>query len=149
MRYSSCRTKSWGQELNFHPHIHCIVSGGGLTKDLKLKKCGDKFFIPVKVMASKFRGKFLAALQSLYASGRLAFSSSCEKLQNPHVWNEFRDSLYRKEWCPYIKETFNGSGNAIEYLGRYTHRIAITNARIRSADGAQVTFSAKDYRRRI
>jgi hypothetical protein len=74
------------------------------------------------------------------------FSSSCEKLRSPHAWNEFRDQLYRKEWCPYIKETFNGSGNAIEYLGRYTHRIAITNARIRSVSETHVTFSAKDYK---
>jgi hypothetical protein len=137
---------TWGQKLNFHPHIHCIVSGGGLSKDLKLKQSGGKFFIPVKVMASKLRGKFLTGLQTLYDSGRLVFSSSCAELQNLHVWNQFRDSLYRREWCPYIKETFNGFGNAIEYLGRYTHRIAITNTRIRSVNETHVTFSAKDYK---
>lgn len=137
---------TWGQQLNFHPHIHCIVSGGGLTRGLELKTCGGQFFLPVKVMASKFRGKFLAGVQNLYASGSLAFSSSCRELQTSHAWNEFRDSLYRKEWCPYIKETFNGSGNAIEYLGRYTHRIAVTNTRIRSVSETHVTFSAKDYK---
>ena len=137
---------TWGQTLNFHPHIHCIVSGGGLSDDHKLRKCGEKFFIPVHVMAKMFRGKFLAYLQKYYAAEKLAFSSSCTELQNSYSWNEFRDSLYKKDWCPYIKETFNGFGNAIEYLGRYTHRIAITNTRIQSVTESQVTFSARDYR---
>lgn len=137
---------TWGQELNFHPHIHCIVSGGGLTKDRKLKKCGPHFFIPAKVLASKFRGKFLACLQAYYENGKLHFSGSCKNLQNSCSWNELRDSLYRKQWCPNIRETFNGFGNAIEYLGRYTHRIAITNARILKVDETNVTFWAKDYK---
>lgn len=71
------------------------------------------------------------------------FSSSCEKLRNSYEWSEFRDNLYRKEWCPYIKETFNGFGNAIEYLGRYTHKVAISNSRILSVDDRKVTFSAR------
>ena len=137
---------TWGQALNFHPHIHCIISGGGLTKDWKLKKCGSHFFIPAKVLASKFRGKFLSYLQEYYKDGRLCFSDSCKHLQNRYVWNELRDSLYRKQWCPNIKETFNGFGNAIEYLGRYTHRIAITNTRILNVNETNVTFSAKDYK---
>lgn len=137
---------TWGQTLNFHPHIHCIVSGGGLSVDNKLRKCGDKFFVPVRVMAAKFRGKFLSCLQKYYTSGKFAFSSSCTKLRNSYCWSEFRDDLYNKDWCPYIKETFNGFGNAIEYLGRYTHRIAITNTRIQSVTGSQVSFSARDYR---
>ena len=137
---------TWGQTLNFHPHIHCIVSGGGLSDDHKLRKCGEKFFIPVHVMAKMFRGKFLAYLQKYYAAEKLAFSSSCTELQNSYSWNEFRDSLYKKDWCPYIIETFNGFGNAIEYLGRYTHRIAITNTRIQSVTESQVTFSARNYR---
>ena len=137
---------TWGQTLNFHPHIHCIVSGGGLSDEHKLRKCGDKFFIPIHVMAKMFRSKFLAYLQKYYAAEKLAFSSSCAELRNSYSWNEFRDSLYKKDWCPYIKETFNGFGNAIEYLGRYTHRIAITNTRIQSVTESQVTFSARDYK---
>ena len=137
---------TWGQTLNFHPHIHCIVSGGGLSADQKLRKCGDSFFIPVRVMASKFRGKFLAYLQKYYTAEKLTFSSSCTELRNSYSWNTFRDSLYKKDWCPYIKETFNGFGNAIEYLGRYTHRIAITNTRIQSVTKTQVSFSARDYK---
>ena len=137
---------TWGQELNFHPHIHCIISGGGLSPDRKLRKCGNSFFIPVKVLAAKFRGKFLDHLQKLYKKEKLIFSSSCSSLKNHYEWNEFKDRLYKKEWCPYIKETFNGFGNAIEYLGRYTHRIAITNSRIKEVTDTTVTFSARDYK---
>lgn len=137
---------TWGQTLNFHPHIHCIVSGGGLSVDNKLRKCGEKFFIPVHVMAKVFRGKFLFYLQKHYDSGKLVLSSSCAGLRNSYSWNKFRDALYKTDWCPYIKETFNGFGNAIEYLGRYTHRIAITNTRIQSVTETQVSFSARDYK---
>lgn len=137
---------TWGQELNFHPHIHCIISGGGLSADKKLRKCGRSFFIPVKVLAAKFRGKFLDNLQKLHTKEKLVFSSSCSFLKNHYEWNEFKDRLYKKEWCPYIKETFNGFGNAIEYLGRYTHRIAITNSRIKEVTDTMVTFSARDYK---
>lgn len=136
---------TWGQELNFHPHIHCIVAGAGLTKAKQFKRSSKKFFIPVKVLASKFCGKFLAKLQELYATNKLSFSS-CKELRNSYTWAEFRDSLYRKQWVPFIKETFNGFGNAIDYLGRYTHRIAISNSRIKLVTDTHVTFSAKDYR---
>lgn len=135
-----------GEKLNFHPHIHCIVSGAGLTKTKQFKRSSKGFFIPVKVLASKFRGKFLAKLNGLYISNKLAFTSSCEELRNSYNWNEFKDSLYTKQWIPFIKETFNGFGNAIDYLGRYTHRVAISNSRIKSVTNTHVTFSAKDYR---
>lgn len=137
---------TWGQELNFHPHIHCIVSGGGLTPDRKLKTCGKGFLFPAKVLASKFRGKFLALLDQYFQEERLLFSSSCEHLSDPDSWCEFRQVLYNTTWCPDIRETFNGFGNAIEYLGRYTHRIAITNSRIQRVTADQVTFTAKDYK---
>ena len=136
---------TWGQELNFHPHIHCIVSGGGLTPDRKLKSSDKGFFVPVKVMAPVFRGKLLSCLDDCYKAGRLVFSS-CRKLQNSYEWQELRNRLYKKTWCPDIRETFNGFGNAIEYLGRYTHRIAISNSRILKVTKAQVTFTAKDYK---
>lgn len=137
---------TWGQTLNFHPHIHCIVTGGGLTKDLKLKTSSEDFFIPVRVLGSKFRGKFLAYMESYHRQEKLSFSSSCSGLRNSYTWSGFRDSLYKKDWCPYIKETFNGFGNAIEYLGRYTHRIAITNTRVQSVTLEEVSFSARDYK---
>ncbi len=134
---------TWNQELSYHVHMHCIVSGGGLTKDHRIRLSSGKFFIPVRVLRDKFKGKFMACLSSLYGTGSLVFSSSCKKLRNSYEWSGFTQSLYAKDWCPYIKETFNGFGNAIEYLGRYTHRIAISNSRILSVSQDSVTFSAR------
>lgn len=134
---------TWNQELDYHVHMHCIISGGGLTTDHKIRRSQANFFIPVQVLRDKFKGKFLAGLQTFYEKGELAFSSSCKTLQNSYQWSELRNSLYKKNWCPYIKETFNGFGNAIEYLGRYTHKIAISNSRILSVDEQEVTFSAR------
>lgn len=137
---------TWGQNLNYHPHIHCIVSGAGLTKDRKLRHSRKNFFIPIKVLRNKFRGKFLALLKQFYKENSLLFSKSCHNLQNQKNWNSFINTLYEKDWVPYIKETFNGNGNAIDYLGRYTHKIAISNSRIKEVTESAVTFFAKDYR---
>lgn len=134
---------TWNQELDYHVHMHCIISGGGLTKDKKIRKSSKKFFIPTEVLRDKFKGKYMAHLTSLYKNGSLNFSSSCEFLRNSYHWKEWKNKLYDKDWCPYIKETFNGFGNAIEYLGRYTHKIAISNNRILSVTEDEVTFSAR------
>lgn len=123
--------------------MHCIVSGGGLTADQKIRKSKGKFFIPIKVLRDKFKGKYLAYLHSYYQDGLLSFSSACNGLKNSYNWKEFKNKLYAIGWCPYIKETFNGFGNAIEYLGKYTHKIAISNSRIISVSEDQVTFSAR------
>lgn len=123
--------------------MHCIVSGGGLTKDGKIRKSSKNFFIRTEVLRDKFKGKYMAHLSALYENGSLFFSSSCEKLRNSYHWKEWKNNLYEKDWCPYIKETFNGFGNAIEYLGRYTHKIAISNSRILSVSEDKVTFSAR------
>ena len=136
---------TWGQDLHFHPHVHCIISGAGLTSDMKLVHGKTRFLIPVKVLGAKFKGKFLAALEQFYRSGTITLPDNCKHLRNSYEWNSFRDSLYKKDWCPYIKETFNGFGNAIDYLGRYTHRIAISNGRIEVVDDNTVTFRARDY----
>lgn len=134
---------TWNQELLYHVHMHCIISGGGLTKEHKIRKSSRRFFIPVKVLRDKFKGKFMAQLSSLYKNGNLVFSSSCKELRDPSSWNQWKNRLYEKDWCPYIKQTFNGFGNAIEYLGRYTHRIAISNSRILDLSQDKVTFSAR------
>lgn len=134
---------TWNQELDYHVHMHCIISGGGLTKDQKLRKSSSKFFIPTGVLRDKFKGKYLALLQRLYENGSLSFSSSCENLKEVSVWKKWKNDLYEKDWCPYIKKTFNGFGNAIEYLGRYTHKIAISNSRILDLTSDTVTFSAR------
>ena len=134
---------TWNQELDYHVHMHCIVSGGGITRDLKLRKSKGKFFIPVFVLRDKFKGKYMACLKKLYTADSFSFSKSCSDLQDAGNWNTFCHSLYNKDWCPYIKETFHGFGNALEYLGKYTHKIAISNRRIISVDRQNTIFSAR------
>ena len=92
------------------------------------------------------KGKFLAELNSLYLSGGLTFPDPCKKWAGLYEWKAFRDHLYKKDWCPFIKKTFNGFGNAIEYLGRYTHKIAISNSRLLSVTESHVSFSARARR---
>lgn len=134
---------TWNQELDYHVHMHCIISGGGLTKAKKLRTAKGKFFIPVEVLRDKFKGKYLSILNDYYQNDTLTFSSSCQKLRNSYEWKEFKNRLYEKDWCPFIKETFNGFGNAIEYLGRYTHKIAISNNRVLSVTQEETTFTAR------
>jgi len=117
---------TWGQNLMYHPHIHCIVSGGGLTKDGKWQPSRKKFFIPAKVLSHKFRGKFLYFMKQ----AGLPFDSC----------------LYRDEWVVYCKPPFKNASKVIEYLGRYTHRVAISNHRILTLKDGMVTFSWRDYR---
>lgn len=115
-----------------------------MTPDKKFVKSSHDFFIPVKVLGKKFRGKFLHHLNLLYEKKKLDVADN--KYQNSYQWSEFRDQLYKKVWIPFIKETFNGFGNAIEYLGRYTHRIAISNSRITKVTDTEVSFTATDYK---
>ena len=134
---------TWNQELDYHVHVHCIVSGGGITPDQKLRIAKGKFFIPVHVLRDKFRGKYLFWLEKYHADGKLVIPESVRALSVPAEWNVFRDRLYRTQWCPFIKQTFNGFGNAIEYLGRYTHKIAISNGRLISVSGEETSFWAR------
>lgn len=134
---------TWNQEIGYHVHMHCIVSGGGLTEDGRIRKSSKSFFIRTEVLRDKFKGKYMAHLSSLYERGSLVFSSACQKLRNSYNWKEWKNNLYEKDWCPYIKETFNGFGNAVEYLGRYTHKIAISNSRILNLTEETVTFCAR------
>lgn len=135
---------TWNQQLLFHPHIHAVVSGGGLTDrgTLKTLKRGN-FFIPESVLSAKFRGKFLAGLQQEYLSGKLVFPRTMERLSSADAWSSFRNGLYGKKWVAHVKETFNGRGNAIEYLGRYANKVAITDSRILSVSEDEVTFTVR------
>lgn len=137
---------TWTQTLEYHPHIHCIVSGAGLSRDMKLKKASSHFFIPVKAMMKMFRGIFLDTLKTYYRLGQLYIPDSCDELRQPDLFHYFIDMLYETDWCPFVKETFNGFGNAIDYLGRYTHRIAISNSRIIDVTDTHVTFWYRDRR---
>ena len=124
---------TWGQTMTLHPHLHCIVPGGGLTKQGKWKqaKSDGRYLFSVKAMSKVFRGKFMALLKE-----RLP------EEMNPGLVNE----LYKKDWVVYAKRPFSGPGSVVEYLGRYTHKIAISNHRIKNVEDAKVTFSYKDYR---
>lgn len=137
---------TWGQSLSYHPHLHCIVLGGGLTKDLKFLTSKDDFLFPVRVVSRLFRGKFLDALRILYKNNSLTFAGESAQYKNSYNFKELLSTLYKKEWVPHIKETFKGAANVIEYLGRYTHRIAISNARILNITPKCITFRVKDYK---
>lgn len=137
---------TWGQRLNLHPHLHTMISGGGLNPSGNFVETRHKgFIIPVEVIGKMFRGKYMAALKKLGKQGKLAFSGNCQKLQNRYNWKEFVDCLYGKTWYPFVKETFNGSGNAVEYLARYAYRTAISNSRIDTVTDKEVTFRYTDY----
>ena len=136
---------TWGQQLNFHPHVHVCISGGGLTpagQFVETRKNG--FFLPEAVVAKAFQGRFLCALKKLHDEGELSCSGASE-LEDPVKWQAFIDTLFAQRWLPFIKETFNGCGNAIRYLARYSYRTAISNSRIVSVEKNTVTFRYKDY----
>jgi len=137
---------TWGQQLSFHPHVHCIVSGGGIATNAagiywkEVKKNDWRFLFPVKAMNKVFRGKFLEGLKSLLASRHVAAP----------LHNDIKSlicQLYEKDWIVYAKAPFGGPQQVIEYLGRYTHKVAIGNHRIQSVDehAGTVTFGYKDY----
>ncbi len=137
---------TWGQNLMYHPHIHCVVPSAGLTVRGLLVQGSKKFFIPVKVLSRKFRGKFLDMLNQAFKSGILQFHGSAAYLKDKQQFYQLRDSLHRREWVVYTKRSFSGPAAVIEYLGRYTHRIAISNNRILKLENGKVTFKWRDYR---
>jgi len=137
---------TWGQNLMDHPHIHCVVTGGGLSLDgNRWISCRKRFFIPVRVISALFRGKFLAYLKSAFESGDLIFPGGIGDLGEPHVFERLRKQLYYKKWVVYCKPPFDGVEGVLQYLGRYTHRIAISNNRIITAEDGTVTFRWRDY----
>ena len=133
---------TWGQNLMHHPHVHCIVPGGGLDPYGKWVNSRKKFFIPVKVLSRKFRGKFLYYLKR----AGLEYHGSISYLNDKPLFNSLVSSLYQKEWVVYCKPPFKNAGHVIEYLGRYTHRVAISNNRILKLENGIVTFKWRDYR---
>ena len=137
---------TWGQNLMDHPHVHCVVTGGGLsTAGNSWVSCRQRFFIPVRVMSALFRGKFLARLKDTFESGELIFPGGIGHLKEPHVFESFRKQFYHKNWVVYCKPPFDGVGGVLQYLGRYTHRIAISNNRILNLQDGHVTFRWRDY----
>lgn len=135
---------TWGQNLNYHPHIHQIIPGGVITPDLKWRKSSDKFLLPVKIVGKVFRGKFLFYLKQAYS--KLKFYGDVQYLYNPESFYALVDTLCRKNWVVYSKAPFKSASHMLSYLGRYTHRIAISNNRIISCENGVVTFNWRDYK---
>ena len=141
-----CILHTWGSKLNYHPHLHTIVLGGGLDRNNRWKDKGRSFFLPVKVMSAVFKKYYLEELKCLHDAGKLVYTGTASKLQNSYSFKELLNSLYGADWIVYTKETFAGAQEVFRYLGKYTHRIAISNHRIVSCDDENVTFMAKDYK---
>jgi hypothetical protein len=137
---------TWGQNLMHHPHIHCIVPGGGLSSIGKWVNSRKKFFIPVKVLSRKLRGKFLYYLKQLYGQNKLEFHGSQTYLSDHKEFEKLLSTLYGKEWIVYCKPPFKNAVCVVEYLGRYTHRVAISNNRIVSLEKDTVSFKWRDYK---
>jgi hypothetical protein len=138
---------SWGQNLHFHPHLHCVVPGGGLSPDHERWIRGRrKFLVPVRVLGGLFRRLFLEALEKAHASGQLQFFGHLEPLSDPQAFARFLAPLKKIKWVVYAKAPFGGPPQVLEYLGRYTHRVAISNRRLLALEDGQVSFAWKDYR---
>jgi len=135
---------TWTQCLDFHPHIHVIILAGGLTDHLKWRSSSRKFFISVKVLGEKFRGKFLHHLRQYYSENKLNFYGDFREFENPEAFSSLVKTCYKKSWYVYSKRPFSGPQAVIEYLGRYTHRVAISNNRLQTMDANTVTFKYRD-----
>jgi len=137
---------TWGQNILFHPHLHCVVTGGGLSADgQRWISARSGYFLPVDVLGALFRGKFLAGLKRAYQTGQLQLTGSVQPLADPRVFGKLFGQLYRKKWVVYAKRPFGGAKQVYRYLGRYTHRVAISNSRIVSLKDDRVRFRYKDY----
>jgi Putative transposase/Transposase zinc-binding domain len=137
---------TWGQNLLLHPHLHCVVPAGGLAPDHKRWIHPKyRFFLPVKVLSRVFRGKFVQALRRAFRQNKLRFSGAATELSTPKRFAAFLRNLFRQDWIVYAKPAFGGPEAVLRYLGRYTHRVAISNHRLLSFDGEHVAFRWKDY----
>ena len=141
---------TWGQTLTHHPHVHCVVTGGGLScnargavdEEPRWLSCRPGFFLPVRVLSRKFRGKFLALLRQALAAGRLRW----DDWPDESAFGRWAAPLYAREWVVYAKAPFGGPEQVLKYLARYTHRVAIGNSRLRDLSEGKVTFAYTDYR---
>lgn len=138
---------TWGQTLVHHPHLHCVVPGGGLSLDgTRWVSCRPGFFLPVRVLSRLFRRLFLTALDAAFDEGQLRFAGTLEALTDRHAFARHVAPARQVEWVVYAKAPFAGPAQVLEYVGRYTHRVAISNHRLLEITGDQVRFRYKDYR---
>ena len=137
---------TWGQNLQHHPHIHCIVPAGGLTKDRSgWIAASPRFFLPLYVLSRVFRRKFADGLEQIFDQDKLQFHGSLEELADPERFRKFLKQLFIKEWVVYAKPPFGGAEHVLNYLARYTHRVAISNHRLVAFNDDCVSFRWKDY----
>ena len=137
---------SWGQTLHFHPHLHCVVPAGGLSADHERWIPGSrKYLFPVKVLSKLFRRLLLAALEKAFRAGKLQFFGDLATLCDAAAFARYLAPLKQQKWVVYAKAPFGGPQHVLEYLGRYTHRVAISNWRIQTLENDQVSFEWKDY----
>ena len=137
---------TWGQNLHLHPHVHCVVPGGGISLEGdRWLSCRPGFFLPVRPLGRLFRGKFLAMLQRGYDQGHLRFHGQQQHLADPQAFRALMQACWQTEWVVYAKPPFGGPEQVLKYLARYTHRVAIANARLVKVQDDQVFFRWKDY----
>jgi hypothetical protein len=135
---------TWTRELQFHPHLHCIVTGGGLAPaGTRWMPARRRYLFPVRVLSRLFRGKFLAALADAYRAGTLACRGRAAALADPHAFHHLRAHLARTDWIVYAKRPFAGTAHVFHYLGRYTHRVGLSNHRLQHVDATAVRFATK------
>jgi hypothetical protein len=136
---------TWSQKLNIHPHVHCVVPAGGLSSDrTRWVRSRDNYFLPKEVLSEVFRGKFVAALEQAFQNGQLNFHGNLKLLAQPKIFAAWLRPLYRQDWVVYLKRPFGGPEYVLQYLGRYTHRVAISNHRLVSFADGLVTFRWRD-----
>jgi hypothetical protein len=136
---------TWSQQLNIHPHVHCVVPAGGLSPDhTRWVRSPDNYFLPKRVRREIFRGKFVDALEQAFQNGQLRFEGDLKLLAQPKIFAAWLRPLYRQHWVVYLKRPFGGPQYVLQYLGRYTHRVAISNHRLVSLTDGQVTFRWRD-----
>lgn len=137
---------TWGQNLLPHPHVHCAIPAGGLSPDrTRWVRPKYPFFLPVKALSRVFRGKFVNGLKRAFRRNKLQFPPANAALAQPRHFRRFLRTLFREDWVVYAKPAFGGASQVLRYLGRYTHRVAISNHRLLAFDGERVTFRWKDY----
>jgi putative transposase/transposase-like zinc-binding protein len=137
---------TWGQNLQHHPHVHCVVPGGGLSLDgSQWVSCRPGFFLPVRVLSRLFRGKFLALLRGAFDRGKLSFHGNLSALADAGEFQRRLSTSAQTEWVVYAKPPFGGPEQVLKYLARYTHRVAISNRRLVALEGGKVQFQWKDY----
>lgn len=143
-----CVLHTWGQNLPHHPHLHCVIPGGGLAPDgQRWIPSRQRFLLSVRVLRRFFRSCFLRHLDQAYRQCKLEFHGDLAALAGPQQWQSWLNGLHRRTWVVYAKPPFGGPQQVLRYLARYTHRVAISNRRIVSIANGQVRFRWKDYRR--